>query len=212
MGTISVFQSITLDGVMQSPGRPDEDTRGGFTHGGWGQGYQDDISMRIAGQAMARNGALLFGRRTYEDVLGHWTGLAEANPFVDVLVRTPKYVVSRAASTELGYPNSELLAGEAVKTVAELREREDIPHLMIMGSGQLIRVLQPAGLINDYTLFIHPILLGSGTRLFGGADRADLDLQHTEPTTTGVIVAQYTVRRPVASVAAGAATRGGARS
>lgn len=194
MSTISVFQSVTLDGVMQGPGRPDEDTRGGFTRGGWGEGYQDEVSMRIAGQQMARKGALLFGRRTYEDLLGHWTGISEANPFVEVLVRIPKYVVSSSASTELAYPNSILLAGDPVETVGALRERQDIPHLMIMGSGQLIRALHPAGLIDAYTLFIHPIVLGEGTRMFGEAERADLTLQHTEPTSTGVIVAQYTTR------------------
>ncbi|HEY2556472.1 MAG TPA: dihydrofolate reductase family protein [Diaminobutyricibacter sp.] len=194
MSSIGVFQSITLDGVMQGPGRTDEDTRDGFVHGGWGNGYQDDVSMGFAAEGMSQQGALLFGRRTYEDLLGYWTTLNAPNPFADVLVRSPKYVVSRSARTELAYPNSELLAGDAIQTVGALRERLDVPPLTIMGSGELIRTLHRAGLIDSYSLLIFPIVLGSGTRLFGDADRTDLTLDRTIPTTTGVVIAQYTVR------------------
>ncbi len=195
MSSIGVFQSITLDGVMQGPGRADEDTRDGFVHGGWGNGYQDDVSMAFASEGMSQQGALLFGRRTYEDVLGYWTTLDTPNPFADVLVRSPKYVVSRSSRTELAYPNSELLVGDAVQTVGALRDSADVPPLTIMGSGELIRTLQRAGLIDRYSLLIFPIILGSGTRLFGDADRTDLILDRTIPTTTGVVIAQYTVRR-----------------
>ena len=194
MSSIGVFQSITLDGVMQGPGRPDEDTRNGFAHGGWSNGYQDDVSMAFAAEGMSQQGALLFGRRTYEDVLGYWTAVDTPNPFADVLVRSPKYVVSRSPQTELAYPNSQLVAGDAVQTVGALRDRADVPPLTIMGSGELIRALHPAGLIDQYTLLIFPIVLGSGARLFGEADRTDLDLERTIPTTTGVVIAQYTVR------------------
>ncbi|MHA7986003.1 dihydrofolate reductase family protein [Rathayibacter sp. CAU 1779] len=195
MTTIGVFQSLTLDGVMQGPGRADEDTRGGFTQGGWANGYQDNISASYAGEGMARPGALLFGRRTYEDVLTHWTKNAGPNPFADVLLRSPKYVVSRSAGTELEFANSRLLAGDAVDTVRALCERNEVPHLMIMGSGELIRSLHAVGLIDTYSLLIHPIALGTGTRMFGEADRVDLELTRATPTSTGVLIAEYAVRR-----------------
>ena len=191
---ISLFQSVTLDGVMQGYGRPDEDTRGGFTRGGWGDGYQDDVSMQFAGEQMAKESALLFGRRTYEDVLGYWTAAPQPNPFTDVLVNTPKYVVSRSADTVLGHPNSVLVAGEAVTTVAALRQDAGT-DLTIMGSGEVVRSLHEAGLIDEYVLQIHPIVLGSGTRLFGAGDRTDLVLERALPTTSGVIIAQYRAAR-----------------
>jgi dihydrofolate reductase len=191
---ISLFQSVTLDGVMQGYGRPDEDPRGGFPHGGWGAGYQDDVSMQFAAEGMARGGPLLFGRRTYEDVLGSWSTAPQPNPFTDVLLGTPEYVVSRSADTQLAHPKSVLLAGEAVQTVAALRQQlgED---LTVMGSGELVRSLHRAGLIDQYVLQIHPIVLGQGTWLFDGGHRTDLVLERSVPTTTGVIIAQYRAAR-----------------
>jgi len=193
MATISVFQSVTLDGVMQGAGRPDEDTRGGFTHGGWAAGYGDDVSMQFAAEGMRQEGALLFGHRTYTDLLGFWTSMTEPNPFATVLVERPKYVVSRSSDTELVYPNSTLLAGDATVTVAKLRETSEL-DLTIMGSGELIRTLHAAGLIDRYTLLIHPIVLGSGMRLFGDGARVDPELERSIPTTTGVMIASYLVR------------------
>lgn len=193
MTKISVFQSITLDGVMQGPGRPDEDTREGFTQGGWAVGYQDEVSGQFAGEGMSRTGALLFGHRTYDDLLGFWTTTPEPNPFVDVLVHSPKYVVSRSADTTLSYPNSTLLAGNAVDRIATVKGDVN-GDLMIMGSGKLIGSLQAAGLIDEYILQIYPIVLGSGTKLFSEGERADLHLQRSLTTTTGVIIAQYSSR------------------
>ncbi len=190
MATISIFESITLDGVLQGPGRADEDTRGGFAHGGWGDGYADEVSMQFVGESMSDTGALLFGRRTYEDLLGFWTTTSDPNPYTDVLVNSPKYVVSRSAEVNLVHPNSTLLAGEAVGTVAALKDQVD-EDLTILGSGELVRALHAAGLIDTYVLQIHPIVLGSGTRLFGEADRQDLTLERSVPTTTGVLIAQY---------------------
>ncbi|MET1051964.1 MAG: dihydrofolate reductase family protein [Mycetocola sp.] len=187
--SITVFNSITLDGVMQAPGRPDEDTRGGFAHGGWAAGYQDEVSMQFAGEGMSSGGGLLFGHRTYADLLDVWTH-ADENPFTEVLTRSQKYVVSRSHDTVLAYPESTLLAGEASDTVATLRERHP-GDLVILGSGELVRSLHAAGLIDRYILLIHPIVLGSGTRLFDGGERADLVLERSVPTSTGVIIAQY---------------------
>lgn len=194
MSTITVFQSVTADGVMQGPGRDDEDLRGGFAHGGWGRGYQDEVSMSFAAEGMSEEGALLFGRRTYEDMLGYWTTTPEPNPFTDVLLQSTKYVVSRSSDTQLNFPRSELIAGDAVDTVRDLRARTGTA-LTVMGSGELVRSLHDGGLIDEYVLQIHRIVLGSGTRLFGPADRVDLELVRSIPTTTGVIIAHYAVRR-----------------
>ena len=186
---ITVFLSITLDGVMQGPGRADEDTRGGFRHGGWADGYQDEVSQAYAAEGMSQRGGLLFGRRTYEDLLGFWTTTRQPNPFTDVLVGARKLVVTRSVDTRAAYPNTEVLVGAAVDTVAKLDE-----DLTILGSGELVRALHAARLIDHYALQIHPIVLGSGTKLFGDAERVDLHLERTVPTTTGVLIAQYARR------------------
>ena len=122
--------------------------------------------------------------------LGFWTTTPDPNPFTEVLVHSPKYVVSRSADTGLDYPNSTLLAGDAVQTVAALKERVDA-DVTILGSGELVRTLHAAHLIDAYVLQIHPIVLGSGTRLFGEGDRQNLTLERAIPTTTGVLIAQY---------------------
>ncbi len=137
---------------------------------------------------------MLFGRRTYEDLLGYWTTRPESNPFTDALVRTVPSTSSPGRSTPTSAtPNSTLLAGEAVETVAALKEGGD-EDLTILGSGELVRALHAAGLIDTYVVQIHPIALGSGTRLFGAADRLDLDSRARVPTTTGVLIAQYAAR------------------
>ena len=192
MSTITVFESVTLDGVMQAPGRADEDTRGGFPYGGWALPYQDEVAMRFAGEGMSQGGALLFGRRTYDDLLGFWTSTPEPNPFTEALVNTPKYVVSRSRDTRVAHPHSTLLAGDATETVAELRQTLD-GGVTVLGSGELVRALLGAGLVDELVLMQHPLVLGTGTTLFGSA-RVELELQRTLPTTTGVIIARYAVR------------------
>jgi dihydrofolate reductase len=195
MGRISVTESITLDGVMQGLGRPDEDTRGGFTQGGWGDGYQDPVSLQFMSEGMAEGGVMLFGRRTYDDVLGHWTSVTEPNPFTDYLTQVQKYVVSRSATAGLEYPNSILLSGDARRTVRRLKDDTDA-DITILGSGELVRALQEVDLVDEYILQIHPIVLGSGSTLFGSSDRRNLTLQRSVTTTTGVIIAHYAVDRP----------------
>lgn len=190
MSTIIVFESITLDGVMQSVGRSDEDTRGNFRHGGWGDGYADEVVGRFSGVRMAQSTAMLFGHRTYDDVLGHWTSVTEPNPFTDVLVNEQKYVASRDPETNLGYPNSTLLVGDASETIARLKDEID-GVITVIGSGELVRDLHRAGLVDEYVLLIHPIVLGSGTRLFGDGERADLTLIEFETSTTGVLLTRY---------------------
>ena len=140
---------------------------------------------------MSQRPGLLFGHRTYTDVLGYWSSIGP-NPFVDLLFGSEKFVVSRSADSALEYPNSELLAGDAVQTVTALKNRH-AGDLMILGSGELVRALHAAGLVDRYALQVYPIVLGSGARLFGDADRVDLALERSIPTTTGVLIAEYTV-------------------
>jgi dihydrofolate reductase len=192
MGTITAFESITLDGVMQAPGRPDEDTREGFPHGGWAVGYNDETMMKFAGSSMAETRALLFGRRTYDDTLGVWTSTPAPNPFTEILVKRQKYVASRSDGTELAYPNSTLVIGDAAETVARVRDEVD-GVLTVLGSGELVRSLHAAGLVDEYVLQIYPILLGTGMRLFGGAERAALTLTESVTTSTGVVLARFRV-------------------
>ena len=187
---IVVINHITLDGVMQSPGRLDEDTRGGFSHGGWANRGHDDAMVHAIGERMAEpGGGLLLGRHSYEDMLATWN--ARGGPYKDALTIAPKYVVSGSSATRLDWPNSILLHGDIPAAVAELKQNSG-GNLVIMGSGQLIRSLLPHGLIDEYLLMIHPLVLGSGRRLFGqdGAS-AKLQLTGSTATSTGVILATY---------------------
>jgi dihydrofolate reductase len=188
---VVVINQVTLDGVMQAPGRGDEDTRNGFAHGGWAISRNDEAMRAWMGQRMGQpDGALLFGRRTYEDVLGSWNSQPD-NPFVEPLNATPKYVPSSNPSTPLPWPNSSLLVGDVPAEVAELKERPG-GNLVIMGSGALIHSLLPHRLIDEFMLMIHPLVLGTGLRLFPDAGTmVQLQLTDTKTTATGVILATY---------------------
>lgn len=187
---IVVLNHVTLDGVMQAPGRADEDTRGGFAHGGWAVPAGDEVMARAIAVRMAQtDGALLFGRRTYEDLLAHWN--EAGGPYAEALNAAPKYVASTNPETTLDWPNSTLLHGDVLAAVGELK-REGTGDAVIMGSSRLIRSLMPHGLIDEYALMIHPLVLGSGLRLFDdSAALTELALMAATPTTKGVILATY---------------------
>ena len=188
--SISVVNSLTLDGVMQAPGGADEDTRGGFEHGGWAGPYMDQVLGEYMGRGMAGDGALLFGRRTYEQFYGYWPHQTD-NPFTPVLNDTRKYVVSRTLQEPLPWEHSTLLGGEAAESVAELKASTD-QDLTILGSGELVRTLIANDLVDDYVLVIHPLVLGSGRRMFADdGTLARLELVESIPTTTGVLIARY---------------------
>ena len=192
MSKVVAFLSVTIDGVMQAPGRPDEDTRGGFRHGGWAGPYADHVIQGLAGEGSSSTGAMLFGRRTYEDFHRVWAN-ASGNPFTEILNNTPKYVASRSMREPLPWQNSTLLAGDAVEAVAKLRGQEG-RDILILGSGELVRSLLPTGQVDRFILLIHPLVLGSGQRLFDdGLAFADLRLRDTRTSTTGVIIATYDV-------------------
>jgi dihydrofolate reductase len=187
---VLVVNHVTLDGVLQGPGRPDEDTRDGFRHGGWAQQAANAPEIGAAlSERMGTQFSWLFGRRSYEDMLGHWNEVG--GPFKDGLNQTTKYVASSNPDTDLPWPNSTLLTGDVPAAVAALREQSG-GNLVIMGSGQLIRSLLPHGLVDELFLMIHPVVLGSGQRLFGPADdRISMTLVDSTVTSTGVIMATY---------------------
>lgn len=193
MRTISATLSMSLDGVIQAPGRPDEDTREGFDRGGWALPYNDDVMAQKMGEGMASSGTMLFGRRTYEDFFGFWPQQTD-NPFTPYLNQATKYVVSGTLTEPLPWENSILLSGDPTASVAELKA-ESGPDLGIVGSGELVRSLLAAGLIDRYVLLIHPLVLGQGRRLFD--DRgpgADLELVDSVTTSKGVIIGTYEPR------------------
>jgi len=189
MGRIVVVNNITLDGVMQAPARPDEDTRGGFVHGGWAIPYQDSVIGSKMGEMMATgNGSLLFGRRTFEDLYSVWPKRAD-NPFTGHLNKVQKYVASTTLKDPLPWQNSVLLKGDVADAVASLKREGH--NLTILGSGELIQSLIGRNLIDAYILLIFPIVLGTGRRLFPGGTFAKLRLIENVASTTGVIIANY---------------------
>jgi dihydrofolate reductase len=196
MSRIVVVNHLTLDGVMQAPGRPDEDRRGGFEHGGWSPPYGDAVMGSFMAARMANGGGvLLFGRRTYEDFAGFWPQQKDS-PFSAVLNDARKYVASTTLQEPLSWSNSTLLEGDAAEAVAGLKGQlsED---LVVLGSGQLVQSLMRRNLVDEYVLTIHPLVLGSGRRLFpdGGALTA-LRLVEAKTTTTGVVIAVYQPAEP----------------
>ena len=191
MGKVVAFTSLTLDGVMQGPARPDEDTRGGFEHGGWAVPYADPVMGSVSAESGSSAGALLFGRRTYEDFYAVWPKRTDDNPFTPVLNNTQKYVASTRLKEPLPWMNSTLLKGEMPQSVARLKAdlKKD---LVVLGSGALLQSLARHNLVDEYILLIHPLVLGSGRRLFSdGGSFAALRLVDSKATTTGVLIATY---------------------
>jgi dihydrofolate reductase len=187
MSKVTVFTNLTLDGVMQAPGRPDEDTRDSFTHGGWAAPY---AAMQDARDAVSFQGALLFGRRTYEDFYSFWPHQTN-NPFTEILNKVQKYVASTTLEEPLPWSNSTLLKGDATKALSKLKAEQD-KDLLIFGSGVLVQSLIGANLIDEYVFLIHLLILGSGRRLFPEAGAfATLNLRDTKTTSKGVVIATF---------------------
>jgi dihydrofolate reductase len=185
---VLVVNHISLDGVMQGPGRPDEDTRDGFRHGGWADGSDPAVGEAMS-RRMGEGFSWLFGRRSYDDMLGHWNEVG--GPFKDGLNNAQKYVASSHPGAELPWPNSTLLTGDVPAEVARLREQPG-GTLVVMGSGELVRSLLPRGLVDELFLIIHPLVLGSGHRLFGPDDGVTkLELVDSSPTAAGLLLATY---------------------
>lgn len=191
MGKVIAIEHLTLDGVMQSPGHADEDPRDGFQHGGWASRNQGPVMQQVMGAHMTDRWSLLAGRTTYQRFADFWPK-QPPNPFTDALTRVQKYVASTTLTEPLPWQNSTLLHGDAADAVAKLKD--DVPeNLVIFGSGVLVRSLLSRDLVDELVLFIHPLVLGGGRRLFpdSGPGSPAFRLTGCAATDGGVIMAEY---------------------
>lgn len=191
MGKVVTIEHVTLDGVMQGPARPDEDSRDGFEYGGWATARSDPAMQAVLGARMGSAWALLVGRTTYEDFASVWPNRPRPNPMAEALDAVEKFVASTTLAEPLPWRNSTLLKGDAADAVAALKREQD-RTLVIFGSGVLVQSLMRRRLIDEFVLQIHPLVLGKGRRLFpdGGA-LATLNLIDSVAMSTGVIIATY---------------------
>jgi dihydrofolate reductase len=195
--TVATF--LTLDGVMQAPGGPEEDPSEGFEHGGWSFPYADEDFGRLVTRWFSQADAFLLGRRTYEIFAAFWPLVTEeADPVASRLNTLPKYVASRTLET-VSWQGAELLRGDVPGLVTQLKERPG-RELQVHGSGDLLQTLMAHDLVDEYRLFVYPVVLGSGRRLFAeGALPRSLKLVDATTTSTGVVVATYERGGPVAT-------------
>ncbi|GAA3650774.1 dihydrofolate reductase family protein [Streptomyces chitinivorans] len=191
MAKVTLTQFLTVDGVVQAPGGPDEDRDGGFEHGGWLVPYADEDMGRFVAEGFRAADAFLLGRRTYEIFAAYWPRVTDPeNPVASRLNALPKYVASRTLDG-VGWHNSTLLGDDAVREVAALRQRLE-GEVQIHGSGNLARSLMAHGLIDEYRLLTYPVVLGGGKRLFdGGAVPTALERTGGRTTSTGVVISTY---------------------
>jgi dihydrofolate reductase len=190
MSTLVVGTFLTLDGVMQGPGGPDEDRRGGFEHGGWSVGYWDEAMGELITEWTERAEALLLGRTTYEIFAAHWPHVAADDPVGAVLNRVPKHVASTTL-TAVDWNNSTLLDGDVPTAVAALKA-SGTGEIQVHGSAGLVQTLIRHDLVDEYRLWTFPVVLGSGKRLFdAGAVPAGLELADDRTSSTGVVINRY---------------------
>ena len=190
MGRLVVTEFVTLDGVAQAPGQPDEDREGGFVHGGW----QAPLLDHETGEAMFEQArtmdALLLGRRTYEIFAAYWPTAPDEVPFTGLLNAVPKYVASRTLTGPLGWEGASLVEGELAAGVAALTQRHDEVH--VIGSLDLVQSLLSRGLVDRLNLWVYPVLLGTGKRAFGGGTvPAALRLTGSRTYPTGTVQLTY---------------------
>ncbi|MGZ4110180.1 MAG: dihydrofolate reductase family protein [Actinomycetota bacterium] len=189
MRKLIVSTFLTLDGVMQAPGGPEEDDSGGFAWGGWSVNYWDEPMGRVMGEAMAAPFDLLLGRRTYDIFAAHWPKAVD-DPGAKPLNDATKYVASRGRPS-LDWGPSVLIEGDAAEGVAALK-RADGPELQVHGSGNLVQTLLGHGLVDEFRLWVFPVVIGSGKRLFAdGAIPGGLELVESTVSTTGVVIGTY---------------------
>jgi dihydrofolate reductase len=189
MRELIVNTFLTLDGVMQAPGGPEEDDSDGFTYGGWSVNYWDEQMRQVMTEAMSTPFDLVLGRRTYDIFAAYWPHAPEeagAKPLNDAT----KYVVSRNRPT-LEWEKSVLIEGDAAEGIAALK-KEDGPELQVHGSGNLIQTLMRHNLVDQYRLWVFPLVIGSGKRLFSdGTIPSGLKLVDSQVSTTGVVIGTY---------------------
>ena len=188
MRKLVVGTFLTLDGVMQAPGGPEEDPSGGFTHGGWSVPFFDDTMGKAMDEWMRKAGAFLLGRKTYEIFAAHWPHVSD--PIADILNNSPKYVASRTLD-RVDWKGSTLIKGDVAEGVRRLKA-ETGGEIQVHGSGDLIQTLLEHNLVDEFRLWISPIVLGKGKRLFGeGTVPAGLELVETRQATTGSMLHVY---------------------
>jgi dihydrofolate reductase len=191
MRRIIVSEFLTLDGVMQAPGSPDEDTSGGFDQGGWQRDYFDDALGKAIMDLLGVTGGFLLGRRTYEIFAAHWPHQPAEDPLAGTFNDLPKYVVSTTLEEPLAWQNSTLIKGDAADGVAQLKAEEG-RDIQVIGSGTLVATLARHDLVDEYRLMIHPLVMGKGKRLFRDqAASARLRLVDSQVTTKGVVILTY---------------------
>ena len=195
MRSLVVVENVSLDGVMQAPGRPDEDERGGFRYGGWAGELlaRDPAAVQASMGSPGGSTEMLFGRVTYLDLVGHWLTTPDPNPFTEILRTTTKYVATRTLTDPLPHPNSVRLEGDAVEAVRALKAEGD-GELVVLGSGDLVRQLAAAGLVDVYQLTVLPVVLGAGTRLFGDT-HTKLEPLSSQAFPSGIFVGRFRVVR-----------------
>ena len=192
MRKIIVSEFLTLDGVMQAPGSPDEDRSGGFKHGGWQLPNFDEIGAKAIIEGLTEAGGFVLGRKTYEIFAAYWpTAPAEEQAFAEPLNNLPKFVASKTMREPLAWNNSTLIAGDVAKEVAKLK-RQSGNDLRVIGSGELVQTLMKHDLVDEYDLMIHPLILGSGKHLFReGGSKQTLMLLDFKTTSKGVTILKY---------------------
>jgi dihydrofolate reductase len=191
MSRVVVSTFLSLDGVMQAPGGSDEDRSGGFEHGGWQMPYFDEVGGQAVGQGFATTDGLLLGRKTYEIFAAYWPNQPADDPFAAAMNGMQKYVASRTLQEPLQWSNSTLLKGNVVEEVNKLREQPG-KDLQVIGSGEFAQTLIDNDLVDEYRLMVHPIVLGTGKRLFrDGSKKTALRLVDSTTTTTGVLILTY---------------------
>jgi dihydrofolate reductase len=192
MRKIVISEFLTLDGVMQAPGDADEDREGGFEHGGWQRRFPpDDRQMQLIGEAIGRTDAYLFGRKTYEIMAAYWPEQPDTDFFASVLNPRPKYVVSRTLRQPLPWQNSTLIADDVVPRLRELKAQPG-GDITVLGSGELVQTLLANDLVDELALFVYPIVLGSGKRLFrDGMGTHGLELVESVAGSNGAVTLIY---------------------
>jgi len=190
MRKLVVGTFLTVDGVMQAPGGPDEDREGGFEHGGWSVNYWDEVMGGLIVESTLEAGALLLGRKTYDIFAAHWPHVGDHDPIAAKLNSMPKYVASRTTD-KVTWNNSTLIKGDVAGAVAALKEQAG-GEIQVTGSGDLIQTLIEHDLVDEYRLWVFPVVLGEGKRLFAtGAVPAALKLVDTKTSSTGVAIHTY---------------------
>ena len=192
MRKLIVSEFLTMDGVMQAPGGENEDRDGGFDRGGWQRPYFDNVFAKAVIEGIGGSGGFVLGRRTYDIFSAYWpTASSEEKDVADPLNNLPKYVVSRTLREPLVWRNSILLKGDVADEIRSLKEQPG-RDLMMMGSGELAQTMIKEGLVDEYGLMIHPLVLGKGKRLFReGGNGQVLKLLSSATTSTGVLILRY---------------------